>query len=79
STLNLTSPVFCCKLDGKFPDITLPSNLDCATSPNATTSNYVSGCYQAVEDYIMGYRLALIVGVSLLIACQVGGVKTRPH
>ncbi|KAK3756842.1 hypothetical protein RRG08_048888 [Elysia crispata] len=71
SSYNLTSPVFCCKLVGKFPDITIPSNLDCATAPNATTSNYMLGCYQAVEDYIMGYRIALIVGVALLITCQI--------
>ncbi|RUS77435.1 hypothetical protein EGW08_014813 [Elysia chlorotica] len=72
----MTSPVFCCKLDGKFPDITVPSNLDCASAPNATTSNYMSGCYEAVEDYVMGYRIAMIVGVALLITCQFLDITT---
>ena len=45
STYTLVHPFMCCKLSGSFPNVAIPSDVSCATTPNSTTSNYgtVSG------------------------------------
>ena len=40
STYTLVHPFMCCKLDGSFPNVAIPSDVSCATSPNSTNSNY---------------------------------------
>ncbi|XP_064618019.1 tetraspanin-7-like [Liolophura sinensis] len=67
-TVNLTTPVACCKVEGTFPNFSPPSNYNCTFSPTANNSNYMNGCYQAIEDFVFVYDAAFIgVGVGLAI------------
>ncbi|XP_076450411.1 uncharacterized protein LOC143286658 [Babylonia areolata] len=68
----LQTPFTCCQLDGTFPNVVIPpSDVMCAVTPNATNSNYGTGCYEAFFDYITNYQLIfIIVGVCLFV-CEV--------
>ena len=37
--VNLTVPIACCKLNGSFPDVTIPTDFSCAVSPTSANAN----------------------------------------
>ena len=37
--VNLTVPIACCKLNGSFPDVTMPTNFTCAVTPTSANAN----------------------------------------
>ncbi|XP_012936601.1 tetraspanin-16 [Aplysia californica] len=76
SAATLTAPIFCCKLNGTYPSMTLPASATCAESPTSSISNYESGCYKAVEEYILAYRITMLVVVSLIVVCEVLNIIT---
>ncbi|KAK7106007.1 tetraspanin-1-like [Littorina saxatilis] len=65
--VNLTVPIACCKLNGTFPDVTLPDNFTCALSPNSGNANIDQGCYNALVDFLVD-NSNILIGVGAAIA-----------
>lgn len=78
TAIAIGAPFFCCKnINGSFPfSLGFPSTDTCAETPSETISNYKVGCYGAVEEYILGYRIAILVVISVVIICIVLNIVT---
>lgn len=78
TALGIAAPFFCCKnINGSFPfSLGFPSTDTCAETPTDAISNYQVGCYGAVEEYILGYRIAILVVVGLVVGCIVLNIVT---
>lgn len=59
-SVNLTTPVSCCKFTGDFPEIQFPNITTCASAPTDEISNWKTGCWGQVTSSIGSYRLPAI-------------------
>ncbi|XP_071095703.1 tetraspanin-18B-like [Haliotis cracherodii] len=67
-SITLAVPIACCKLNGSFPNINLPTEFTCATDPTSALSNIDKGCYQAIWDIINDNSNIMIgVGVGVVV------------
>lgn len=57
---DLVTPIACCETNGTFPNVNVLDEY-CAVTPNEYTSNYMTGCWDAISDEIAGARLAIIL------------------
>lgn len=64
---NLTVPIACCKMNGSFPDVTVPDDLTCAVNPTEANANIDQGCYDALIDFLLD-NSNILIGVGSAIA-----------
>jgi tetraspanin-18 len=90
-TVNLTTPVACCKLEGQFPNVKLVDDF-CAYQPTDAISNWKTGCWDPVTTFLSQYNKYIIIAVTvilvfealvtviaLVIACVIGNEdKVKP-
>ena len=73
-TVTFKAPYFCCKtVITEKPPInsglfTNENQTECATNPTPQNSNYMKGCFKALEEVVLRYStIYLAVGISLIV------------